>query len=166
MTGFTVEMMNNSDWPEVVVIYQKGIETADATFETKAPDWPDWDAAHLPEPRLVARIGNKVIGWAALSPVSDRCAYTGVAEVSVYVNPAFSRQGVGSALLHQLVAESEKIGIWTLQAGIFPENQASIILHHRLGFRTIGVREKLGKLNGVWRDVILLERRSKITGTS
>ena len=131
---------------------------------TKAPDWPVWNAAHIPAPRLVARIGAKIIGWAALSPVSDRCAYTGVAEVSVYVDPAFANQGVGKALLHQLVAESEKMGIWTLQAGIFPENQVSIRLHHHMGFRTIGTREKLGKLNGVWRDVILLERRSKLAG--
>lgn len=169
--------MRPEDWDEVRRIYQEGIATGHATFETTAPAWNAWDAAHLPEPRLVARPGSGrssggerpseggLLGWAALSRVSDRCVYAGVAEVSVYVGVAARGRGVGRALLEALIDGSERQGIWTLQAGIFPDNAASIELHRRCGFREIGRREKLGKLGGVWRDVLLLERRSRSVGT-
>lgn len=156
--------MTGNDWDEVRAIYLEGIATGFATFETSAPSWESWDASHLPHGRLIARAADGVQGWAALSPVSDRCAYAGVAEVSVYVGSAAQGQGVGSALLGALIAASEKEGIWTLQAGIFPENIASIRLHLRCGFREIGRRERLGKRAGVWRDVLLLERRSHVAG--
>jgi L-amino acid N-acyltransferase YncA len=150
-----------SDWEDVRRIYLEGIATGNATMETSAPTWEKWDAAHLQECRLVARDeGGEILGWAALSPVSERCAYGGVAEVSVYVAGAARGRGVGRTLLAELVRVSEETGIWTLQAGIFPENLASIAIHHRCGFRTVGVREKLGRLGEVWRDVALLERRS------
>ena len=155
--------MQAADWDDVRRIYAEGIATGNATMETSAPEWEKWDAAHRKDCRLVAREstgGGEVVGWAALSPVSERCAYGGVAEVSVYVAGAARGQGVGRTLLAELVRVSEEAGIWTLQAGIFPENLTSIAIHHRCGFRTVGVRKKLGKLGGVWRDVALLERRS------
>lgn len=148
------------DWPAVRTIYEEGIRTGDATFETEAPDWDGWDAAHLGAPRLVAVAGGEVVGWAALAPYSDRCAYGGVAEDSVYVSDAARGQGVGRALLEELLRGAEEAGIWTVQAGVFPENVASIELHKRCGFRVVGTRERLGRLNGVWRDVVLMERRS------
>lgn len=154
-----------SDWPDVRAIYTQGIATGDATFETAAPDWAEWDASHRAECRLVARIDGVVAGWAALSPVSDRCAYGGVAETSVYVASTMRARGVGSALLRNLVAASEEAGIWTLQAGVFPENERSVTLHLSQGFRIVGVRERLGRSGGTWRDVLLLERRSSIAGT-
>jgi L-amino acid N-acyltransferase YncA len=126
------------------------------------PAWEAWDAAHLGEPRLVAVEGGRVIGWVALSAYSDRCCYEGVADLSVYVAPAAQGRGVGRALLEQLIAESERDGLWTLQAGVFPENEASVALHTRCGFRLVGVRERIGQLGGVWRDVLLLERRSAL----
>lgn len=126
------------------------------------PSRDEWDAAHLPEPRLVAVLDEEVLGWAALSPVSPRPVYAGVAEDSVYVASRARGKGVGRVLLERLVAEAERRGIWTVQAAMFPENEASIALHHACGFRTVGVRERLGKLNGVWRDVVLLERRSEL----
>jgi phosphinothricin acetyltransferase len=154
-----------ADWPAVRAIYAAGIATGNATFETAPPEWPAWDAAHLAGHRFVACDGgDTVVGWAAASPVSDRCAYTGVAEVSVYVAPAAEGRGVGRALLAALVESSEAAGIWTLQAGIFPENRPSLALHERMGFRRVGVRERLGRLDGVWRDVVLLERRSSRVG--
>ena len=125
------------------------------------PAWEEWDRAHLPEPRLVA-VGGRVLGWAALSPVSDRCCYAGVAEDSVYVAPDAHGHGVGRALLEHLVRDAERAGIWTIQAGMFPENAASVALHRRCGFRVVGVRERLGRLDGRWRDVLLLERRSAV----
>ena len=156
--------MAPADWSQVQTIYQQGLETREATFETSAPGWAEWDAYHLDHCRLVARRDEEVIGWAALSPVSDRCAYHGVAEVSVYVALASRGRGVGKALLSHLVEESEQQGIWTLQAGVFPENRASVAVHEGVGFRRVGVRERLGRLDGVWRDVTLLERRSSRVG--
>lgn len=155
-----IEVLSPADWPSVARIYAEGIATGDATFETDVPAWETWDAAHLPHSRFVARDADGIVGWAALSPVSERCAYGGVAEVSVYVADGRRGRGIGHRLLAALVASSEAAGIWTLQAGIFPENEASIGLHRRHGFRTVGVRERLGRLGDRWRDVVLLERRS------
>jgi phosphinothricin acetyltransferase len=156
--------MLDSDWEQVRAIYLEGIATGNATFETEAPDWSAWDAAHLPFCRLVACRGDTVVGWAALSPVSSRRVYAGVAEASLYVAAAARGTGIGRALLTRLIEESERNGIWTLQAGILPENTASLVLHKACGFREVGRREKLVKLNGVWHDVVLLERRSRIAG--
>jgi L-amino acid N-acyltransferase YncA len=162
--SYVIDRMKADNWAEVRAIYLEGIATNDATFETDAPSWEKWNAAHLENSRLVARTGNNVLGWAALSPVSGRCVYSGVAEVSVYVGENSRGQGIGRALLKRLIEESERNGIWTLQAGIFPENIASVKLHLECGFREVGRRESLGKLKGIWRDVLLLERRSKIVG--
>jgi L-amino acid N-acyltransferase YncA len=165
MTSETgIEAMIAGDWDQVREIYLEGIATGHATFETSAPSYEQWDAAHLPSPRLVARHDNRVSGWAALSPVSQRCVYGGVAEVSVYVSQTVRGAGVGRKLLERLISESEQNGIWTLQAGVFPENAASIALHRACGFREVGRRERVGKLNGIWRDTILLERRSHTVG--
>jgi L-amino acid N-acyltransferase YncA len=153
--------MRRRDWPAVSAIYGQGIESGDATFETRVPTWDEWHVAHLHDHRLVAYQGNEVVGWAALSPVSGRCVYAGVAEVSVYVAASARGQGVGTELLRALLAGSEAAGIWTLQAGVFPENRASLRLHHGCGFRTVGLRERIGRHNGLWRDVLLLERRSR-----
>lgn len=150
-----------SDWDSAKSIYEKGIATDNATFQTSAPSWEEWDSSHLGTCRIVAQESGKVVGWAALTPVSSRCVYAGVAEVSVYVDPEQSGKGIGLALLKELVALSEIEGIWTLQAGIFPENIGSLRIHEKAGFRTLGIREKIGKQNGVWRDTVLLERRSK-----
>ncbi|HEY7368299.1 MAG TPA: GNAT family N-acetyltransferase [Thermoanaerobaculia bacterium] len=152
------------DWPTVRAIYEEGIATKNATFETAAPSWDTWDAKHAKAARLVAVTAEAVVGWAALSPVSDRCAYAGVAEVSVYVASAARGQGVGLRLLRELVEQSERQGIWSLQAGILPENAASLAIHERCGFRVVGTRERLGQLDGRWRDVVLLERRSRAVG--
>jgi L-amino acid N-acyltransferase YncA len=159
-----VRAMTPEDWPRVEKIYLQGIATGLATFETESPGWKAWDAEHLPTCRLVAEEDGEVVGWAALAPVSDRCVYGGVAEVSVYVDEGWRGRGLGSRLLHGLISASEEGGIWTLQAGIFPENMGSIRIHEKLGFRRLGVREKLGKLAGEWRDVLLLERRSQRVG--
>jgi len=163
----TVEIapLEPEDWDRVSEIYREGIESGNATFETSPPSWEKWDAAHLPGGRLVARVGGRIAGWAALSPVSDRCVYAGVAEVSIYVSAETRGQGVGKALLAALVAAAERAGIWTLQSGTFPENAASIALQKACGFREVGRRERLGKMGGRWRDVILLERRSRVAGT-
>jgi L-amino acid N-acyltransferase YncA len=155
--------MAADDWPAVAEIYREGIETGDATFETDVPAWEEWDAVHLPQ-RLVARLGEDLVGWAALAPFSDRCVYSGVAWDSVYVRRDLQGRGVGRLLLERLVGEAEAAGIWTLQAGIFPENRASLALHERCGFRVVGVRERLGRREGRWRDVVLLERRSPVVG--
>ena len=163
-TEFRIEYMNAGDWDSVREIYLEGIATGNATFETEAPDFEGWDAAHLGACRLVARDGERIVGWAALSPVSRRSVYRGVAEVSVYVAVSAQGKGIGRALLQKLIEQSEREGIWTLQAGIFPENMASIELHKRFGFREVGVRERIGKLNGVWRDVVLMERRIEAVG--
>ncbi|MFP5261778.1 MAG: N-acetyltransferase family protein [Blastocatellia bacterium] len=162
---FTIDTMRAYDWEQVREIYVEGITTGDATFETEAPGWDAWNRAHLSFGRLVARNAGPVIGWAALSPVSGRRVYAGVAEVSVYVGEAMRGKGVGRRLLMRLIEESERAGIWTLQAGILPENRASLKLHKGCGFREVGRRERLGKLNGVWRDVVVLERRSATVGT-
>jgi L-amino acid N-acyltransferase YncA len=162
--SFTVEKMRGGDWEAVRSIYSEGIATGDATFETVAPEWEDWDKSHLRDCRFVARKGKQIVGWAALSPVSSRCVYAGVAEVSVYVTVSAWGEGIGTALLRALIEGSERQGIWTLQAGIFPENAASLVLHKACGFRRVGHRERLGQINGVWRDVVLMERRSDIVG--
>jgi len=148
-------------WPAVKAIYESGLATGHATFQTTAPSWEEWDAAHLKHSRLIAVQDNQVLAWAALTPVSGRCVYAGVAEVSVYVDAESRGQGFGEQLLQALIEESEKNGLWTLQAGIFPENIASLKIHERTGFRQVGVREKIGQMNGIWRDTVLLERRSK-----
>lgn len=163
--SFVVEEMREGDWEAVRAVYLEGIATGDATFEREAPSWESWDASHLKEPRLVARGGERVKGWAALSPVSRRSVYAGVAEVSVYIAAAARGEGVGRALLCALVEASERARIWTLQAGIFPENAASLRLHLRCGFREVGRRERIGRaFDGRWRDTVLLERRSRVVG--
>ena len=159
-----IRVLGPADWEAVRSIYLEGIATGQATFETEAPTWERWDGAHLPSPRLIATAGETIVGWAALSPVSRRPVYAGVAEVSVYVNRDVRGRGVGSLLLKALVTESEKSGIWTLQASIFPENLASISLHHSCGFAEVGKRQRIGKMNGVWRDTVLFERRSRLVG--
>lgn len=161
MMSYIVDRMKADDWEQVRSIYLEGIATGHATFETDAPSWDEWDAVHLRGVRLVARVKDSVLGWAALSPVSSRRVYSGVAEVSVYVGELGRGQGIGRALLEALVEESERNGIWTLQAGIFPENVASVRLHLRCGFREVGRRERIGKLHGVWHDTLLLERRTR-----
>ena len=166
MMEIAIESMTEGHWQAVRAIYLEGIATGDATFETEAPSWEAWDDAHLAFARLVAQRAGDVIGWAALSPVSHRKAYAGVAEVSVYVAALNRQRGVGSALLERLIQESEQNGIWTLQAAVFPENAATIALHKRCGFREVGQRERIGKLNGIWRDTILLERRSETVGAT
>jgi phosphinothricin acetyltransferase len=147
------------DWPEVAAIYAAGIATRNATFETEVPPFETWDAAHLAEPRLVATDAGRVVDWAALTRYSDRGCYEGVADLSVYVAPEDRGRGVGRALLQRLVRDTETAGIWTLQAGVFPENGASLALHSACGFRVVGTRERIARLDGVWRDVVLLERR-------
>jgi L-amino acid N-acyltransferase YncA len=159
-----IEEMSPKDWDAVRAIYEEGISTGNATFEQSAPAWEKWDAGHLAACRLVARAGNEVLGWAALSPVSARKVYAGVADLSIYVAERARGRRVGSLLLAELVAASERAGIWTLQAGIFPENDASIALHQRHGFRVVGTRERIGCMNGGWRDVVLMERRSAVAG--
>src|SRR4030095_5211113 len=159
-----IDSLYADDWESVRAIYIEGIKTGHATFETDAPDWQSWDNAHLKIARIVARESNEVIGWAALSPVSTRRVYAGVAEVSVYVAARARGRGVGRQLLTALISESERSGVWTLQAGIFPENESSIALHEACGFRKVGRRERIGKLGDVWRDVILMERRSPVVG--
>jgi len=153
--------MNPDDWPAVRAIYLEGIATGNATFETAAPEWPEWEARHLRHSRLVARQEGEIVGWSALSPISSRFVYRGVAEVSIYVAERARGRGIGRALLMALIAESERQGIWTLQAGIFPENTASVELHQRGGFRIVGYRERIGQASdGAWRNTVLLERRS------
>jgi phosphinothricin acetyltransferase len=161
---FVIEMMHPTDWEQVRAIYLEGIATGNATFETDVPDWKRWHASHLSFGRLVARGDNELLGWGALSPVSNRRCYAGVAEASVYVEADHRGQGIGEALLRGVIEVSEKHGVWTLQAGIFPENLTSLALVRKCGFREVGRRERLGKLHGVWRDVLLLERRSKVVG--
>jgi phosphinothricin acetyltransferase len=165
MPSYVIDTMRDADWPDVRRIYLEGIATGHATFETEAPNWERWNNAHLTCARLVTRAGGDVKGWAALSPVSSRRVYAGVAETSVYVAPESRGQGIGRALLAALIQAAESNGIWTLQASIFPENRASIELHKALGFREVGRRERIAKRDGVWRDTLLLERRSAIVGT-
>lgn len=163
--SFLLAPLTEAHYAAVAVIYAEGIATGHATFATEVPTWPDWHASHLPHSRRVALDANgQVAGWAALTPVSGRCVYRGVAEVSVYVGGSYRGQGVGRELLRQLVADSEQQGIWTLQAGIMSQNTASLRLHEQAGFRVVGVRERLGQLRGQWHDVCLLERRSRVVG--
>ncbi|WP_030264442.1 GNAT family N-acetyltransferase [Streptomyces sp. NRRL B-24484] len=164
MTPVTVAAMLPEHAADVLAIYRHGIDGGDATFETTAPDGAAFDAARLPEHRLVALDGGRVLGWAAVSPVSDRCAYAGVVEHSVYVHPEARGRGVGLTLLRALLASTDAAGIWTVQSGVFPENTASLALHARAGFRVVGTRERLGRHHGRWRDVVLLERRSPVVG--
>ena len=152
------------DWKNVSEIYRQGIETGNATFQQEIPTYTDWDNGHLKNCRIVAIKDNEVAGWAALTPVSGRCVYAGVAEVSVYVADKNRGHKIGHKLLEKLIIESENEKLWTLQAGIFPENIASLKIHEALGFRKIGHRERIGQMNGIWRDTILLERRSKLIG--
>jgi phosphinothricin acetyltransferase len=153
--------MTAGDWEQVRSIYLEGLREGNSTFETEAPSWEAWDEVHHKSPRLVMRAGDRVLGWAALSPVSKRRVYSGVAEVTIYVTQSARGEGIGRTLLEALIEESERAGIWTLQASIFPENIASIELHLRCGFREVGRRERIAMLNGVWRDTILFERRSR-----
>lgn len=164
-----IDVMRPRDWEQVRAIYLEGVGTGNSTFETAAPEWSRWDSGHLPEHRFVMRDGDAILGWVALSPVSSRCVYSGVAELSIYVGGAHRGRGVGSALIEALVLSTEKAGIWTLQATIFPENAASLHLVGNHGFRRVGVHEKLGKMvygqyAGTWRDVVLMERRSTVAG--
>jgi phosphinothricin acetyltransferase len=162
-----VVSMQPGDWEQVRAIYLEGVATGNATFETEAPSWEKWDGGHLQSPRLVARHGRDatgpIIGWAALSGVSSRCVYAGVADESVYIGAAARGQGVGRILLLALCEAAEAVGLWTIQAGIFPENTASLRLHEACGFRVVGRRKKLGRHHGAWRDVLMLERRSSLT---
>lgn len=159
-----IDQMLESDWADVEAIYLEGIATGNATLEERSPGWHEWDSSHLECARLVARSGSEIVGWAAVSPVSKRAVYAGVAEVSVYVASATRGRGVGKRLLERLIIECELSGIWTLQAGILAENSPSLALHKKCGFREVGRRERLGKHQGKWRDVVLLERRSRIVG--
>lgn len=159
-----IEEMRPEDWESVSRIYKEGIETGNSTFEQKVPSYEDWTSSHLQGFSLVARRGGSVLGWVALSPVSGRCVYRGVAEVSLYVGEKYRGVGVGSALMKALIELSESKGIWTLQGGTFPENKASLSLQKKHGFREVGTRERLGNMNGRWRDVVLTERRSDKVG--
>lgn len=166
---YIIDVMKPKDWAKVRSIYLEGIRTGNSTFETDAPDWEKWDSDHLSAHRLVIRADDRILAWVALSPISKRFAYSGIAEVSLYVAADHRGQGIGSALLEALIDASEEAGIWTLQGGIFPENMASLQLFKKHGFREIGRREKAGKMThgphaGNWRDVVLVERRSKVAG--
>lgn len=158
----SVADLAKADWPAVRRIYLEGVATGDATFQTDAPEWDEWNEAHLETPRLVLRVADTVVAWAALSPVSRRPVYSGVCEVSVYTASQSRGKGYGKQLLEALILRSELAGIWTLQAAIFPENEASLRLHASCGFRLVGRRLRLGRLHGHWRDVLLLERRSAV----
>lgn len=159
-----IKALEKKHFDSVKKIYEQGIQTNNATFQTSAPDWDEWNKNHLTHSRLIAIMEDEIVGWAALTPVSGRCVYAGVAEVSVYVSVLHLGLGIGRTLLNNLILESEANGIWTLQAGIFPENLASIKLHESAGFSTLGTREKIGKMHGIWRDTLFLERRSKVIG--
>jgi L-amino acid N-acyltransferase YncA len=163
--AFKIRLMQSQDWQSVARIYEEGIATGHATFQKESPSWEEWDASHLKKCRFIAQNREGVIiGWAALTPVSGRCVYAGVAEVSVYISPPYHGQGVGKILMRHLIETSETEGLWTLQAGIFKENIGSVRLHESVGFRQIGYRERIGQLDGVWRDTLLLERRSEKVG--
>ncbi len=167
MIDIKIEAMRPEDWPSVLEIYLEGMRSGFATFACGAPEWDAWDAAHLPVCRLVARDNaTRILGWAALSPTSRREVYAGVAEVSIYVASSVHGHGVGKRLLSALIADSETHGIWTLQGSIFPENAASLALHTACGFRVVGYRERIGQLHGVWRNTVLVERRSAVVGVA
>jgi L-amino acid N-acyltransferase YncA len=159
-----IEDIEAENFNGVAEIYKQGIETGIATFQNDIPDWESWNKSHLENCRIAAFEGDEMVGWAALTPVSGRCVYAGVAEVSVYVAASFRGKGVGEFLLNQLIKESEMAGLWTLQSGIFPDNIGSIKLHEKCGFRQIGYREKIGQKNGAWKNNIIMERRSKVVG--
>jgi L-amino acid N-acyltransferase YncA len=158
-TDIEVRPFRDDDWPAVRTIYAQGIATGNATFETEVPAFDRWAAAHPPQYRFVAILGGDIVGWVAAAPVSDRCAYAGVLEHSVYVDARARGQGIGRQLLETLIEQADSSGVWTIQSGILPENQASVELHQRCGFRVVGTRERLGQLHGTWRDVLLMERR-------
>lgn len=159
-----ISEMTAADWPDVSRIYAEGMATRSATFETQLPSWEKWDASHLATCRLIARENAATVGWAALSPVSSRHVYRGVCEVSVYVAESARGRGIGRQLLESLVSASEQDGRWMLQASVFPENEASVALHAACGFRVLGTRERVAQLDGVWRNTLILERRSRIVG--
>ena len=159
-----IRNITEKDYPELSRIYLGGIATGNATFQTTAPTWEEWNASHMQQCRLYIAGEGEMLGWAALTPVSNRCVYAGVAEVSIYIDQDKRGKGIGSLLMNELITQSEAAGIWTLQAGIFPENKASIRLHEKHGFRIIGYRERIGKMNDTWRDNLVLERRSRVTG--
>lgn len=162
---YIIDEMEASDWEQVKEIYLEGIRTGLATFQTEAPVWENWDKGHLNSCRLVARSESSILGWVALSPTSSRSCYAGVVEVSIYISEKYKGQGVGTALLKEVIKQSEEEGIWTLYCSIIRENIASLALHKKCGFREIGIREKIAKMsNGAWHDTVLMERRSKITG--
>jgi L-amino acid N-acyltransferase YncA len=163
-SSMLITNLSAEHWPAVKTIYESGIATRNATFQTTAPEWDEWDKGHVTSCRFIAIENDQVLGWAALSAVSGRCVYAGVAEVSVYVHPDAWGKGVGNQLLQALIQESEQHNFWTLQAGIFPENTPSIYIHEKNGFRIIGRREKIGQMDGKWRDTLLLERRSLTIG--
>ncbi|MEO8173816.1 MAG: N-acetyltransferase family protein [Sediminibacterium sp.] len=162
----TIAPLTIDHWAQVKAIYESGIAIGNATFQTTSPGWQEWDDSHIKTSRIVLIDGDAVLGWAALTPVSGRCVYAGVAEISVYVLPLVQGKGFGKQLLEALISQSEQNNTWTLQADIFPENKASLKIHQDTGFRIIGTREKIGKMNNIWRDTILLERRSKIIGVN
>jgi L-amino acid N-acyltransferase YncA len=153
--------MTRDDWPAVEAIYAEGIATGNATFENRPPSWAEFDAGRLPDHRLVAEDGGRIVGWVAVTPTSARECYAGVVEHSVYVRSETRGQGIGRALMEALVTSTDRAGIWTIQTSIFPENEASLVLHERVGFRVVGRRERIAQLDGVWRDTLLLERRAK-----
>jgi phosphinothricin acetyltransferase len=157
-----VRGLRSEDWPEVARIYREGIETGNATFETEVPSWDEWNAAHLAEHRFAAERDGQVVGWIALLPVSSRACYSGVAEISTYVSEDARSQGVGRELLAAAIESAERGGIWTLQTSVFPENEASLRLLRRFGFREVGRRERIGRLHDIWRDTVLVERRSEV----
>jgi L-amino acid N-acyltransferase YncA len=158
-----IAVLGPEHWDAVARIYAEGIATGNATFETAVPAWEAWDEAHLPDLRLVALDDGEVAGWAAMSPVSGRCVYAGVVESSVYIAESARGRGVGRALMEELIRRSEAAGMWTIQTGIFPENTASLALHERVGFRVVGIRERIGEHHGRWRDIVFLERRSSVS---
>jgi L-amino acid N-acyltransferase YncA len=163
-TTITFRPLTQKDWKAVAEIYQQGIATNNATFRKEVPTWEEWNNGHLEKCRIVAVIEQKIVGWAALTPVAGSCFYAGVAEVSVYIAAQNRGQNIGTALLERLIFESEQENFWTLQSSIFPENTSSLVIHEKVGFRKIGYREKISKMNGQWRDTVLLERRSKTVG--
>lgn len=164
METISIETMQDKDSNQVLDIFQQGIDTKNATFETEVPTWEAWDRDHVDSCRLVSLVNGQVIGWAALSPTSPRAAYVGVAEVSIYIRVDSIGKGVGTKLLGALIEASEANGFWTLKAGIFPENKASIVLHEKFGFRVLGRQVRIGMMDGVWRDVVQMERRSAVVG--
>jgi phosphinothricin acetyltransferase len=162
--GVIINAMQDKDWDQVCAVYLEGLATGQASFETEAPSWEHWDAAHLGHSRLVARADGRVVGWAALTPMSRRPCYAGVAEVSIYVSAEHRGRGLGKWLLRALIASSERHGIWTLYGSTFPENEASLRLQTACGFRLMGRRERIARHHGIWRDTVITERRSRVVG--